>query len=149
MRLLITVLILASVGCASPPATAPTATSPYVSEVTNAGDPAEDVICRFENKETTVAAFSPLGDRVLVEIAAAEQETATGIAIATGDDEEEDNSGVVAAVGAGRYNQNGELCPVSVSAGENVMYARRSGIDATLEGKKFKVVSERDCLAKW
>ena len=53
MRLLISVLILASVGCASPPATAPTATSPYVSEVTNAGDPAEDVICRFENKENS------------------------------------------------------------------------------------------------
>ena len=103
----------------------------------------------FANKEVTVSAFQPLGDRVLVEVAEAEQETATGIAIATADDAEEDNSGVVAAVGAGRINQNGDVQPVAVTVGESVMYARRMGVDATLEGKHFKVVSERDCLAKW
>jgi len=103
----------------------------------------------FDNQETTVSAFRPLGDRLLVEVPQEEEVTATGIAIAGAGDDDDANSGLVVAVGAGRLNRNGELEPVAVKPGESVMYKPRSGIDVNIEGKKFRVVSESNCFAKW
>ena len=110
---------------------------------------ANNLLGSFDNKEMTAKAFKPIGDNILVEVAEAIQETATGIALAGGDEEEEDNSGVVAAAGPGRYSHNGDLIQIAVQPGDNVMYARRAGAEATIEDKKYMVVSERYCLAKW
>ena len=109
---------------------------------------ADGLLGVFSDQSMTVSSFSPIGDRVLVELAEAETTTSTGIALAMDEDEDE-NSGTVAAVGAGKILDNGKLRPVGIEPGESVMYRRRSGADAKLEGKKFKIVSESECVCKW
>ena len=44
---------------------------------------------------------------------------------------------------------NAEVVVPNVAVGESVMYAAYSGSDAELDGKRYKVVYETDCLAKW
>ena len=102
----------------------------------------------YADKKLTIDAFEPLGDRVLVEIAEQATETTTGIALAGAEDEEA-NTGTVAAVGSGKFQPNGEKKAVGIKAGENVMYARYVGCETSLEGKRFMIVQEKDCLAKW
>ena len=77
-----------------------------------------------------------------------EAETSTGIALA-GLEEEEGNSGEVVATGPGRRLYNGDLVPCETKPGDSVMYTSRMGQEATLEGKRFIIVSEQDCLCKW
>jgi len=109
---------------------------------------ASTLLGMFENKEMTASAFRPLGDRVMVEMSAAATETTTGIALAL-DDDDEANSGEVVAVGAGAAQANGELKPIGIKAGESVMYARYAGSEAKMDGKRFAIVQEKDCIAKW
>ena len=59
------------------------------------------------------------------------------------------DSGEVVAVGDGRYAENGKLVAPEVSAGESVMYSPNRGSEANIEGKKFVIISEVDCLAMW
>lgn len=102
----------------------------------------------YENKEMTVGAFKPLGDRVMVEIEGKPSETTTGIALAL-DDDDDPNQGTVVAVGPGKPQPSGEIKPVGIATGENIMFARYVGTEHELEGKRFKIVDEGDCLAKW
>lgn len=109
---------------------------------------ADSLLGVFDDTSLSVASFKPLGDLVMVVSAEQETETSTGIALA-GLEEEEGNSGEVVAVGPGRYAANGDLLAPSVAPGDSVMYARRSGTEATVEGKKYTIVSEEYCLVKW
>ena len=109
---------------------------------------ADSLLGAFAGQSLAVETFKPLGDRLMVAGANQETETTTGIALA-GLDEEESNSGEVVAVGDGRYAENGKLVAPEVSAGESVMYSPNRGSEANIEGKKFVIISEEDCLAKW
>jgi chaperonin GroES len=109
---------------------------------------ADTVLGVFEDKSLTSDSFRPLGDRMLVEIAEAAQETTTGIALA-GLEEEDGNLGAVVKVGNGTPQADGSVRAVSVSSGESVMYQKRAGHEAELDGKRFRIVSEGECLAKW
>jgi len=109
---------------------------------------ADAILGRFEGGVPSAAAFQPHQDRVLVLLAEQATETASGIALAV-QDEEPPAQGEVSAVGEGRTSSKGETLPVRIAVGESVLYAQRSGSDAELEGRKYKVVRESDCLAKW
>jgi chaperonin GroES len=102
----------------------------------------------FDGGNVNAASFKPLGDRVLVVCAEQATETTTGIALAV-DEDTESNQGEVIAVGPGTYATNGKLQPVTVAAGESVVYARYTGAEAKFDGKRYIVVSEADCIAKW
>lgn len=102
----------------------------------------------FDGGDVSVAAFRPFADRLLVSTAEAATETTTGIALA-GLEEDENNQGEVIKVGPGRTSSMGEVCAPRIAAGENVMYKAYTGADAELDGKRFKVVFETDCVAKW
>jgi chaperonin GroES len=102
----------------------------------------------FDGGKITVDGFAPLGDRVLVAVAEAATQTTTGIALSV-DEDEDGNQGQVVSVGPGARAANGKLNPVDISPGESVMYMRRAGSDAKLDGKKYKIVSESECVAKW
>jgi len=109
---------------------------------------ADQLLGAFSDEQLTVASFEPLGDLLMVEGAYQETETSTGIALA-GLDEEDGNSGEVVAVGPGRRLDNGELLPPSVTVGDSVMYASRAGAEVVVEGKKFVVGSDGQCLCVW
>lgn len=85
--------------------------------------------------------IQPLADRVLIEPAAAEQTTASGIIIPDSA-KEKPQRGVVVAVGPGKPDE-----PTTVKVGDTVLYGKYSGTDLQLEGKDYMIMREAEILA--
>ena len=88
--------------------------------------------------------IKPLGDRVVVEAAAAETKTASGIYIPE-TAQEKPQHGTVKAVGPGKYaEQTGNLIPLSVKEGDKVLYGKFAGQEITIDGKDYLIMRESD-----
>ena len=85
--------------------------------------------------------IKPLADRVLVEAAAAEQKTAGGIIIPD-TAKEKPQRGKVISVGNGKKDE-----PMTVKAGDNVLYGKYAGTEINYEGKDYLIMKESDILA--
>jgi chaperonin GroES len=85
--------------------------------------------------------IKPLADRVLVEPIEAETKTASGIIIPD-NAKEKPQKGKVMAVGKGTKEN-----PMTVKAGDSVLYGKYSGTELKLEGKDYLIMSEKDILA--
>ena len=85
--------------------------------------------------------INPLADRVLIEPAAAEKTTASGIIIPDAA-KEKPQRGVVVAVGPGKPDE-----PTTVKVGDTVLYGKYSGTDLQFEGKDCMIMREADVLA--
>ena len=85
--------------------------------------------------------ITPLADRVLVEPAAAETTTASGIIIPD-TAQEKPQKGSIVAVGSGKKDE-----PMTVKVGDTVLYGKYSGTELKLEGKDFIIMRESDILA--
>ena len=85
--------------------------------------------------------IKPLADRVLVESAAAEEKTASGIIIPD-TAKEKPQKGVVIAVGTGKKDE-----PITVKVGDAVLYGKYSGTEITLDGKDYLIMRESDIFA--
>ena len=88
----------------------------------------------------------PLADRVLVEPAAAETKTASGIIIPD-TAQEKPQQGTVVVVGPGKNNEDGTTTKMSVKTGDVVLYGKYSGTEITYEGKDLLIMRESDILA--
>jgi chaperonin GroES len=85
--------------------------------------------------------IKPLADRVLVEPAAAETTTASGIIIPD-NAKEKPQRGTVVAVGTGKKDE-----PLTVKVGDTVLYGKYGGTELKLEGKDYLMMRESDILA--
>ena len=85
--------------------------------------------------------IKPIADRVVVEAAAAEEKTASGIYIPDTAKEKPQN-GVVVAVGNGKVDE-----PMTVKVGDQVIYGKYSGTEITYEGKEYLIMKESDIYA--
>ena len=85
--------------------------------------------------------IKPLGDRVLVAPAEAEQKTASGIIIPD-TAKEKPQKGEVIAVGSGKTDE-----PMTVKVGDNVLYGKYSGTEISYEGKDYLIMKESDIYA--
>ncbi len=85
--------------------------------------------------------FRPLHDRVLVRRAAAEEKTAGGI-ILPENAKEKPAEGEVIAVGTGYVNDNGEIRPLAVKAGDKVIFSKWAGDEISIDGEDFIVMEE-------
>jgi len=83
----------------------------------------------------------PLADRVLVEPAAAEQTTASGIIIPD-TAKEKPQRGIVIAVGNGKKDE-----PMTVKAGDTILYGKYSGTEISVDGKDYLIMRESDIFA--
>jgi chaperonin GroES len=83
----------------------------------------------------------PLADRVLVEPAAAEEKTASGLFIPD-TAKEKPQKGKVIAVGSGKKDE-----PITVKVGDTVLYGKYSGTEITVEGKEYLIMRESDIFA--
>merc|ERR1712050_271966 len=111
---------------------------------------ASAVYGKFIGDMPLLSAFEPAADRVLVTVVESSEEvTSSGIALQLDEEEKADNKGEVVAVGAGEISALGVTLPMPVSVGDKVLYARGSGVETKIEGKKYRLVSSSDCLAKW
>ncbi len=85
--------------------------------------------------------ITPLSDRVIIEPAAAETKTASGIFIPD-TAKEKPQKGIVLAVGNGKKDE-----PMTVKVGDTVLYGKYSGTELKLEGKDYLIMREDDILA--
>ena len=85
--------------------------------------------------------ITPLADRVLVEPAAAETTTSSGIIIPD-TAQEKPQKGTIVAIGSGKKDE-----PMTVKVGDTVLYGKYSGTELKLEGKDFLIMREADILA--
>ena len=85
--------------------------------------------------------IKPLADRVLVEPAAAETKTSSGIIIPDSA-KEKPQKGTVVAVGSGTKEN-----PMTVKVGDNVLYGKYSGTELQHDGKDYLIMKERDIFA--
>ena len=85
--------------------------------------------------------IKPLADRVLIEAAAAEEKTAGGIIIPD-TAKEKPQEGIVVAVGPGKKDE-----PLTVKAGDNVLYGKYAGTEITIDGENYLIMRESDIVA--
>lgn len=85
--------------------------------------------------------ITPLHDRVIVQPAAAEEKTASGIIIPD-TAKEKPQRGVVVAAGPGKKDE-----PMTVKAGDTVLYGKYSGTELSFEGADYLIMRESDLLA--
>lgn len=95
----------------------------------------------FKKNHTMSVNVKPLSDRVLIEPAAAEEKTAGGIIIPD-TAKEKPQRGVVVAVGNGTKDE-----PMTVKAGDTVLYGKYSGTELNIEGKDYLIMKESDIYA--
>ena len=90
--------------------------------------------------------LKPLGDRLIVEPTESEEMTASGI-ILPETAKERPQQGKVLAAGPGRRDDDGKRIEMDVKAGDTVLFAKYSGTEVKMEGKKLLILKETDILA--
>lgn len=85
--------------------------------------------------------IKPLADRVLVEPAAAEEKTASGIIIPD-TAKEKPQKGSVVAIGNGKKDE-----PLTVKVGDSILYGKYAGTEISVEGKDYLIMRESDIFA--
>ncbi len=85
--------------------------------------------------------IQPLADRVLIEPAAAETKTSSGIIIPDSAKEKPQN-GTVVAVGPGTKDN-----PITLKVGDKVLYGKYSGTELQHNGSDYLMMRESDILA--
>ena len=88
-----------------------------------------------------VETIKPLGDWVLVEPAPAEEKTTSGIIIPDTAKEKPQRGRVIAA-GQGKKDE-----PMTVKAGDSVLYGKYSGTEMKFDGKDYLILKESDIFA--
>ncbi|MDB6061796.1 MAG: Co-chaperonin GroES [Verrucomicrobiaceae bacterium] len=85
----------------------------------------------------------PLYDRVVVRRKEEETKTAGGIVL-PGSAKEKPNQGEVIAVGHGKLLDSGELRPVSLKAGDQIIFGQYSGNTIKIDGEELIILSETE-----
>ena len=89
--------------------------------------------------------FRPLHDRVVVRRIDAEEKTAGGIIIPD-TAREKPQEGEVVAAGPGGRNEQGQLIPIDVRAGDRVLFGKWSGTEVKIDGEEYLIMKESDLL---
>ncbi len=89
--------------------------------------------------------LNPLNDRVVVEPNEQSSKTESGLFLPE-NAQEKPQTGKVLAVGMGLY-QDGSRVPLVVKVGDTVLFAKYSGTEVKLDGKKTLIIRESDVLA--
>ncbi|WP_026369695.1 co-chaperone GroES [Kallotenue papyrolyticum] len=89
----------------------------------------------------------PLADRVVVKPQEREEKTKAGIYLPDTASKEKPQEGIVMAVGEGRLDDNGKRIPVSVKAGDRVLFAKYAGTEIKLDDEEYLILAEKDILA--
>lgn len=100
-------------------------------------------------KGKSAAPIRPLGDRVVIRPLSEDEmgtKSPAGIIIPDTVSKEKPEQGIVIAVGDGRY-ENGERIPVSVAAGDRVVFSKYGYDEVKVAGEEYYVVSESNLLA--
>ncbi|MEC8665636.1 MAG: co-chaperone GroES [Pseudomonadota bacterium] len=89
--------------------------------------------------------FRPLHDRVLIRRLEQDAKTAGGIIIPDSA-QEKPMEGEVLSVGTGHINDNGDVRPLDVKAGDRVLFTKWAGTEITMDGEELLVMKESDIM---
>ena len=90
--------------------------------------------------------LKPLGDRLVVEPIEQEEMTASGLVLPE-TAKEKPQQGSVLAIGPGRRDDDGDRIAMDVAVGDTILYAKYSGTEVKIDGKKLLILKETDVLA--
>ena len=91
--------------------------------------------------------LKPLGDRLIVQAIEEDETTASGIVLPD-TAKEKPQRGRVLAVGPGARNDKGEVVPMEVAEGDEVIYSKYGGTEIKLGADEVLILRESDVLAK-
>lgn len=89
--------------------------------------------------------FRPLHDRVLVKRIEAEEKTKSGLIIPDSA-KEKPMEGEVVSVGTGIRQENGNITPLDVKAGDRILFGKWSGTEIKLNNQDYIVMKESDIM---
>ncbi|MEZ6235101.1 MAG: co-chaperone GroES [Phycisphaerales bacterium] len=102
---------------------------------------------KTKTAKTTGASIRPLHDRIIVQRDEAETRTTSGIYLPESS-KDRPKTGTIKAVGNGKLNtETGERVPLTVKAGDRVIFSSYSGTEVKLDGEEVLIMSEDDILA--
>jgi len=76
-----------------------------------------------------------------------EEKTKGGILLPDTASKDKPQEGKVISVGAGKVLDNGNISPVQVKEGDNIIFSKYAGSDIKIEGNEYLILSENDILA--
>ncbi|HEV8603658.1 MAG TPA: co-chaperone GroES [Gaiellaceae bacterium] len=91
--------------------------------------------------------LQPLGDRLIVEVLEEEETTSSGIVLPD-TAKEKPQRGRVLAVGPGARNDRGEIVPMEVAKGDEIIFSKYGGTEIKLGTDDVLILRESDVLAK-
>jgi len=94
-----------------------------------------------------MAKIRPLEDRVVIQQIEAEEKTAGGIVLPD-TAKEKPQRGRVLAAGPGARNDKGEINPMEVAEGDEIIFSKYGGTEIKLGTDEVLILRESDVLAK-
>lgn len=102
------------------------------------------MIARKNQKDKHI--IKPIGDRIVIKYISDElKQNSSGIIIPDTVDKKQTDRGKVVAVGEGKYDNNGNLIPMSIKKGDIVIFQWGDKIEH--EGEEYFIVNEGNILA--
>lgn len=93
-----------------------------------------------------MSSLMPLHEKLVIERMDAEAKSAGGILIPDSA-KEKPLRGTVVAAGPGRVMENGDVRPLDVKKGDQVLFGGYAGSEVRLDGKQYLIVNESEILA--
>ena len=91
--------------------------------------------------------LQPLGDRLIVEVLEEEEMTTSGIVLPD-TAKEKPQRGKILAVGPGSRNDEGQIIPMELAEGEEIIFSKYGGTEVKLGSDDVLILRESDVLAK-
>ena len=91
--------------------------------------------------------LQPLGDRLIVEVLEEEETTTSGIVLPD-TAKEKPQRGRVLAVGPGGRNEDGDVIPMDLAEGDEIIFSKYGGTEVKLGTDEVLILRESDVLAK-
>lgn len=107
-----------------------------------------DSVASLDKKfEEFMKKLRPMDDRILVEPLEEETSTSFGLVLPDTASREKPQKGRVVAVGPGKLTDEGKRVPMSVKAGDTILYTKYGPTEVKIEGKEIFFLQESDVLA--
>ena len=91
--------------------------------------------------------LQPLGDRLIVETLEEEETTVSGIVLPD-TAKEKPQRGRVLSVGPGSRNDKGDIVPMDVAVGDEIIFSKYGGTEIKIGADDVLILRESDVLAK-
>ncbi len=88
----------------------------------------------------------PLNDKVVIKPLSSEEVTKSGLVLPDTAEKEKPEQGEVIAVGPGKLLENGKRAPMSVKAGDKVLFTKYAPDEVEIDKEEYLVVEEEKII---